>query len=108
MKAYFFQTIVAETEGLLNSRPITYFSSDTNDEEALTPNQFLLRRPCSPLAPLTSISRTFNKMEFSYTNITGSFLETFAKGVHIRSYQPTKVENRIRAIERRRFSLLIA
>ena len=29
-----FQTIVAETEGLHNSRPITYVSSDTNDEEA--------------------------------------------------------------------------
>ncbi|XP_075253255.1 uncharacterized protein LOC142345059 [Convolutriloba macropyga] len=67
LKAEIFQTIVAETEGLLNSRPITYVSSDTNDEEALTPNHFLLRRPYSPLAPLTSTSRTFSKKEFSYT-----------------------------------------
>ena len=64
LKAEVFQTIVAETEGLLNSRPTTYVSSDTNDEEALTPNHFLLRRPYSPLAQLTS---TFSKTEFSYT-----------------------------------------
>ena len=67
LKAEIFHTIVAETEGLLNSRPITYVSSDTNDEEALTPNHFLLRRHYSPLAPLTSTSRTFSKMEFSFT-----------------------------------------
>ena len=67
LKAEVFQTIVAETERLLNSRPITYVSSDTNDEEALTPNHFLLRRPYNPSAPLTSTSRTFSKKEFSYT-----------------------------------------
>ena len=67
LKAEVFQTIVSEIEGLLNSRPITYVSSDTNDEEALTPNHFLLRRPYSPLAPLTSTSRTFSKNEFPYT-----------------------------------------
>ena len=67
LRAEVFQTIVAETEGLLNSRAITYVSSDTNDEEALTPNHFLLRRPHSPLAPLTSTSRTFSKEKFSYT-----------------------------------------
>ena len=67
LKAKVFQTIVAETERLLNSRPITNVSSDTNDEEALTSNHFLLRRPYSPLAPLTSTSRTFSKKEFCYT-----------------------------------------
>ena len=67
LKAEIFQTVVAETEGLLKSRPITYVSSDTNDEEALTPNRFLLRRPYSPLAPLTSTNRTFSKKEFSYS-----------------------------------------
>ena len=67
LNAEIFQTILAETEGLLNSRPITYVSSDTNDEEALTPNHFLLRRPYSRFAPLASTSRTFSKKEFSYT-----------------------------------------
>ena len=62
LKAEIFQTIVAETEGLLNSRPITYVSSDTNYEEALTPNHFLLRRPY-----------------IIFDALIGSFLETFAK-----------------------------
>ena len=107
LKAEVFQTIVAETEGLLNSRPITYVSSDTNDEEALTPNHFLLRRPYSPLAQLTSTSRTFSKKEFSYTQ---TLLDHFWKRLQneYTSHQPTKVENRIRTIERRRFSLVIA
>ena len=111
LKAEVFQTIVAETEELLISRPITYVSPDTNDEGALTPNHFLLRRPYNPLAPLTSIStsRTFSKKGvLLHINITGSFLETFVKGVHIRFYQPTKVDNRFGAIERRRFNLVIA
>ena len=67
LKAEVFQTIVAEIEGLLNSRPITNVSSDTKNEEALTPNYFLLGRPYSPFAPLTSTSRTFSKKEFSYS-----------------------------------------
>ena len=67
MKAKLFRTIVAETEGLLNSRPITYVFSKTNDETALTPNHFLLRRPYSPPAPLKSASGAFSENEFSCT-----------------------------------------
>ena len=78
LKAEIFQTIVAETEGLLNSSPITYVSSDTNDEEALTPCHFLLRRPDSRFAPLTSTSRIFSKKDFSYTH-THTLLDHFLK-----------------------------
>ena len=67
LKAETFQTIVTETEGILNSRPITYGSSDNNDEEALTPNHFILRRPHLALAPLTSKLKTFRKKDFNYT-----------------------------------------
>ncbi len=35
--------LVAEVEGVLNARPITYIGSDINDLEALTPNHFLAR-----------------------------------------------------------------
>ena len=42
-------------------------SSDTNDEEALARNHFLLRRPYSSFAPLSSTSRTFSKKECSCT-----------------------------------------
>ena len=67
LKAETFQTIVTETEGILNSRPITYVSSDKNDEEARTPNHFILRRPHLALAPLTSKLKTFRKKDFNYT-----------------------------------------
>ncbi|XP_074643977.1 uncharacterized protein LOC141900828 [Tubulanus polymorphus] len=32
---------IVETEGLLNSRPLTYVSDDPDDEEVLTPNHFI-------------------------------------------------------------------
>ena len=51
LKAETFQTIVTETEGILNSRPITYVSSVNNDEEAPTPKHFILRQPHLALAP---------------------------------------------------------
>ena len=40
-----FITIVAETEGLLNERPLTHVNSDIADDLPLTPNHFLLGRP---------------------------------------------------------------
>ena len=69
LKTETFQTIVTETEGILNSRPITYVSFDNNDEEALTPNHFILRRPHLALAPLplTAKLKTFRKKDFNYT-----------------------------------------
>ncbi|XP_078347341.1 uncharacterized protein LOC144632548 [Oculina patagonica] len=37
-------TFMAEVESLLNGRPLTHVSTDHRDEEALTPNHFLLGR----------------------------------------------------------------
>ena len=45
LKAETFQTIVTETEDIVNSRPISYVSSDNNNEKALITNHFNLRRP---------------------------------------------------------------
>ncbi|XP_073240217.1 uncharacterized protein [Porites lutea] len=39
------RTALVEAEGILNSRLVTYVSSDADDIEALTPNHFLLLRP---------------------------------------------------------------
>lgn len=36
------QTVLVEAEHLVNSRPLTYVSTDLNDPEALTPNNFLI------------------------------------------------------------------
>ena len=41
---------MAETESLLNSRPLTHVSVDPQDLEAITPNHFLIRRN-SPNVP---------------------------------------------------------
>ena len=67
LKAEIFQTMVTETEGILNSRIITYVFSDNNDKEALTPNHFFLRRPHQALAPLTAKLKTIRKKNFNYT-----------------------------------------
>ena len=37
-------TFMAEVESLMNGRPLTHVSTDYRDEEALTPNHFLLGR----------------------------------------------------------------
>ncbi|XP_065088007.1 uncharacterized protein LOC135709538 [Ochlerotatus camptorhynchus] len=37
-----FETIVLEAESVVNSRPLTYIALDSADQEALTPNHFLL------------------------------------------------------------------
>ena len=44
-------TVMAEVEGLLNSRPLTHVSTDPNDYEALTPNHFLLGHASPNLPP---------------------------------------------------------
>ncbi len=44
-------TAIVEVEGLLNSRPLTYCSSDPQDLEVLTPNHFLVGQCGGQLAP---------------------------------------------------------
>ncbi|XP_062540821.1 uncharacterized protein LOC134208883 [Armigeres subalbatus] len=53
-------TVVVETEGLINSRPLTYMPQEINSTEALTPNHFILG--CStgahePLEPPTNVGQ---------------------------------------------------
>ena len=47
----FFQTILTETELMLNSRPFTHVADQPDNEEPLTPNNFLLYRLYAKLPP---------------------------------------------------------
>ena len=82
MKTEIFQTLMTETEGILNFRPLSYVSSDNNDEKALTPEHFNLVRPHLALAPLTAKLKLFRKKNFDYTQ---TLMDHFRK-VHQRQY----------------------
>lgn len=45
------RTLLAEIEGFLNARPLTYASSDPADFRPLTPNDFLNRPPTPDVLP---------------------------------------------------------
>ena len=53
-------TTVVEVEGILNSRPLTYCSSDPSDEHVLTPNHFLYGQMGGQLAPRVIDDIVFN------------------------------------------------
>ncbi|GBM43421.1 hypothetical protein AVEN_18595-1 [Araneus ventricosus] len=44
-----FETIMIQTEGILNSRPLTPLSSDEDNFDVLTPGHFLIGRPISSI-----------------------------------------------------------
>lgn len=46
-----FATIIAETESILNSRPLTNVADQPENEEPLTPNHFLIHRPHPNVQP---------------------------------------------------------
>lgn len=46
------QTVLVEIEGILNSKPLGYTSSDIADPDPITPNSLLMGRPDSTLPPV--------------------------------------------------------
>ena len=48
----FFTTILAETELMLNSRPLTHVNEQSGNGQPLTPNHFLLHRPFANIPPI--------------------------------------------------------
>ena len=62
-----FQTVVAEAEAILNSRPLTHVGCSISNEGPLTPNHFLLRRPHMCLKPLLNSNQRFSTKDFKLT-----------------------------------------
>ena len=62
-----FQTVVAEAEAILNSRPLTHVSCSISDEGPLTPNHFLLRRSHMCLKTLGNSNQRFSTKDFMLT-----------------------------------------
>ena len=61
------RTLLFEVAGLLNSRPLTYTSSDPEDLRSLTPNDLLNRPPISHRpASTTQTDTTVPKERFKY------------------------------------------
>ncbi|XP_075243752.1 uncharacterized protein LOC142338004 [Convolutriloba macropyga] len=62
-----FRTVVAETEAILNSGPLTHVGCSISDEGPLTPNHFLLRRPHMCLKLLVNNNQRFSTKDFKLT-----------------------------------------
>lgn len=50
------RTVLIEAEGILNSKPLGYVSTDVTDADPVTPNLLLMGR-LDPLAPAGSVYR---------------------------------------------------
>ena len=73
-------TLLIETESIVNSRPLISVSDDINDLEPLTPNHFLTGRS-SPNTNFTNITeKNVNKTEIS-TSCHQYVLERLDKGI---------------------------
>ena len=62
-----FQTVVAEAEAILNSRPLTHVGCRISNEGPLTPIHFLLRRLHMCLKPLVDSNQRFSTKDFKLT-----------------------------------------
>ncbi|XP_075250856.1 uncharacterized protein LOC142343055 [Convolutriloba macropyga] len=64
LKLSVFQTVLAEAEVILYSRPLTHVGCSISDEGPLTPSNFLLRRPHMCLKPLKDSNQRFSTKDF--------------------------------------------
>ncbi|XP_043233923.1 uncharacterized protein LOC122387633 [Amphibalanus amphitrite] len=79
-------TVIAEVEFMLNSRPLTYVSTDTGDPLALTPNHLLLGRddPCLPPSLFSNESSNLRRRWKQAQQIAEHFWRRWSK-----EYLPT-------------------
>ena len=90
------RTLLFEVAGLLNSRPLTYASSDPDDFRPLTPNDFL-NCPVSPYSPSGYYSDPLPKELYRYLQRSTNHLWDFWKTSYLQSIvgrQKWKLERR--------------
>ncbi|XP_062712837.1 uncharacterized protein LOC134289973 [Aedes albopictus] len=80
-------TFLAEAEGIVNSRPLTYLPLDSVEQEALTPNHFLLGSSSGVRLPVVPTVNEVSLMKGSWTAIQ-RYLDAFWKR-WTREYLPT-------------------
>jgi Family of unknown function (DUF5641) len=80
------RTFLAEVEFLLNSRPLTFVSTDPNDPESITPNHLLLGKRELVLSPGANITSAdlLNKQWWTSQHWTNDFCARWLK-----EYVPT-------------------
>ena len=99
-----FQTILAETELMLNSRPLTHVADYPENHEPLTPNHFILQRPYANLPPgvfkenaplsLGTWKETQNLVNSIWRRLLKEYLPTLSKRQKWRTAsQPLKVDD---------------
>ncbi|BET00521.1 Retrotransposon protein [Nesidiocoris tenuis] len=89
------QTVFAEAEGILNSRPLTHVSLDSADDEPLTPNHFLIGQPTlHPMTPQEEDSVCLKKVWRTTQLLADHFWQRWVK-----EYLPTLVLNKNCAVK---------
>ncbi|XP_058451241.1 uncharacterized protein LOC131430355 [Malaya genurostris] len=64
-----FLTLLAEAEGIVNCRPLTYIPLETPEQEALTPNHFLLGSSSGIKQPVAQPTDSRNALRSSWNQI---------------------------------------
>lgn len=80
-------TLATEAEAIVNSRPLTYLPLDSAEQEALTPNHFLLGSSCGVKQPTVEMTSSTTAVRSSWHMIQHN-LDIFWKR-WVREYLPT-------------------
>ncbi|XP_046459823.1 uncharacterized protein LOC124206177 [Daphnia pulex] len=83
------RTLLFEVSGLLNSRPLTYCSSDPDDFRALTPNDFLNRAPVADL-PAGDFNKALPRDHYGYVQRITNFFWDVWRGSFLQSMTSRK------------------